>query len=152
MIFKAIMFATIAHNGQLRKYTNEPYIMHPLSVAHLVHTVTDDMNMLVAAILHDVEGLTDPSVPEDGNRQKRRTIDLNHTAMAHPKAKTIKLADIIHNTVSIVQHDKEFAKIYMAEKKVALDFLTEGDPILLAKATKIINDYHTWEAVKYHYA
>ena len=32
---KAIKFATKAHEGQTRKYTGEPYIVHPLAVMEL---------------------------------------------------------------------------------------------------------------------
>jgi len=51
MLDKAIRFAKIAHRGQLRKFTGEPYITHPLAVMRLVNTVTDDVNMLVTAVL-----------------------------------------------------------------------------------------------------
>ena len=36
---KAIKFATIKHEGQFRKYTNEPYVTHPIAVARIVSKV-----------------------------------------------------------------------------------------------------------------
>lgn len=52
----AYEFARVAHAavGQLRKYTNEPYIVHPLEVARIVKSVPHDSNMVMAAYLHDV--------------------------------------------------------------------------------------------------
>jgi (p)ppGpp synthase/HD superfamily hydrolase len=48
-----------------------------------------------------VEMLTDVSKPEDGNRAVRKEIDRQHTALASPEGKTIKLADLIDNTQSM---------------------------------------------------
>ncbi len=50
---KAIAFATQAHEGQVRKGTTRPFIMHPLEVGRIVSTMTDDEEVVCAAILHD---------------------------------------------------------------------------------------------------
>lgn len=42
-----------AHEGQFRKGTKRPYIVHPLEVAKIVSTMTDDEEMISAALLHD---------------------------------------------------------------------------------------------------
>ena len=162
----AITFATTAHTGQVRKYTGEPYITHPLAVAELVASVTEDAEAITAAILHDtvedtgvtleeiaragfgwqiarlVEQLTDVSKPEDGNRAARKAIDLAHTAKASPKAQTVKLADLIHNTESIVARDPSFAVVYMKEKQRLLAVLGQGDRTLYAKAVNLVKDYY----------
>lgn len=153
-------FATRAHEGQVRKYTGEPYIGHPAAVAALVRSVPHTPEMLAAAWLHDtvedcgvaleeihrlfgpevaymVECLTDVSKPEDGNRRHRKAIDMRHTAQASPQAKTIKLADLIDNTRSIVERDPSFAKVYLAEKRLLLGALVEGDPALWDQASAI---------------
>jgi len=49
-----LRFAKDAHGGQLRKYTNDPYILHPLAVARMVKDAGGDENMVNAALLHDV--------------------------------------------------------------------------------------------------
>ena len=51
---KAIIFAVQAHNGMLRKGTVTPYILHPLEAAAIVATMTDDEEVIAAAVLHDV--------------------------------------------------------------------------------------------------
>lgn len=50
---KAIIFATHAHEGQTRKMSGIPYILHPLEVASIIATMTDDIDVMAAGILHD---------------------------------------------------------------------------------------------------
>ena len=54
--------------------------------------------------------------------------------MATPEAKTIKLADLIDNTKSIVEHDPRFAKVYLEEKRLLLEVLKDGDETLWQQA------------------
>ena len=159
-----IRFALEAHAGQTRKYTGMPYITHPLAVMEIVSSVPHSTEMLAAAVLHDtvedtdvtikqisshfgktvaemVKQLTDISKPEDGNRATRKEIDRMHLKDAWPDVKTIKLADLIHNSESIFEHDKEFAKIYMKEKELLLEVLTEGDSSLMECAEAAISNY-----------
>lgn len=51
---KILDFAKDAHGDQLRKYTNDPYIIHPIAVANMVKDAGGDENMVNAALLHDV--------------------------------------------------------------------------------------------------
>ena len=53
MVDKAITFATKAHEGQFRKGTKLPYIVHPLEVGVIVSRMTQDKEVIAAAILHD---------------------------------------------------------------------------------------------------
>ena len=52
-ILKALDYSTQAHSNQFRK-SGEPYIIHPILVASIVATVTNDESMCIAALLHDV--------------------------------------------------------------------------------------------------
>lgn len=164
VIRAARLFAEKAHDGQIRKYTGEPYIIHPVAVALLVASIDSDNNMVAAALLHDVvedtdiklsviskefgadiaylvEGLTDISIPSDGNRKTRKEIDRAHISKFSPRVKTIKLADLIDNSKSIVKHDPEFAKTYMHEKKAILEVLQDGDTFLFQIASSIVQKY-----------
>lgn len=164
-IMTAIDLAKRAHGSQLRKYTREPYITHPFSVAGLVKSVTDDDDMFIAAILHDVvedtevsietigglfggrvrslvDDLTDISKPDDGNRKTRKNIDLRHTQFSSKDAKTIKIADLIDNTKTIVAFDPDFARVYMREKQRLLEVLTEGNKFLYGIAVQLVEDYY----------
>ena len=53
MIDDAMEFATKAHEGQFRKGTRRPYIVHPIEVADIVSTMTKDEEVICAAVLHD---------------------------------------------------------------------------------------------------
>ena len=50
----AILCAVNAHAGQLRKGTSVPYITHPIEAMGVVASLTDDENVIAAAVLHDV--------------------------------------------------------------------------------------------------
>lgn len=162
LIQKAMSFAISSHGPQVRKYTNEPYWKHLAEVVGIlsaVEGVTEEM--LAAAWLHDtvedtgvsidkissmfgdevarlVQGMTDVSQPEDGNRAQRKMLDREHLARGCGKIHTIKLADLISNTSSIATHDPIFAKIYIGEKRSLLEVLGGGDAYLLQLASRII--------------
>ncbi|MFI3171923.1 MAG: HD domain-containing protein [Eubacteriales bacterium] len=53
MINKGIAFATKAHEGQTRKGTKKPYIVHPIEVSEIVSNMTSDEEIITAAVLHD---------------------------------------------------------------------------------------------------
>ena len=53
MIDKAVAFATRAHEGQFRKGTKRPYIVHPVEVGDIVSSMTEDEEIISAAVLHD---------------------------------------------------------------------------------------------------
>lgn len=50
---EAVKFATDAHAGTFRKRDGSPYITHPMEVAVIAATLTDDPEVLAAAVLHD---------------------------------------------------------------------------------------------------
>ena len=68
MIDEAIEFATKAHAGQFRKGTKRPYIVHPVEVADIVATMTQDEEIICAAVLHDTiedcKGITEELLKE----------------------------------------------------------------------------------------
>src|SRR5262245_20368298 len=155
---KALAFATVKHDGQLRKYTGEPYIMHPIAVAKLVKATGAREAVVAAALLHDVLEDTPTTVPElrvwfgdevtelvieltnvfnpgtGGNAAARKAKEAARLAATSADAQTIKVADILHNTPSIAKYDPGFARVYLPEKAALLAVLTKAHPTLLAKA------------------
>lgn len=168
LVEHARLFADRAHRAvnQSRKYTGEPYINHPLVVMQILQDFSSwpiTAEQLAAAACHDtvedtevtiaeieqhfgaevaelVGWLTDVSKPEDGPRRVRKAIDCAHTAAAPPAAKSIKLADLIHNATDITDHDPGFARVWLREKESLLEVLSDADPSLLDLAHRTLND------------
>lgn len=162
-VYSAEVFATAAHAavGQRRKWTGAPYIMHPEAVVKIVQTVEwHTYEMVCAAWLHDV--LEDTQVQtsdidrffggeigtmvyrltdtghEAGNRAKRKAMDRQRLAESSREVQTIKVADLIDNTPSIVTNDPDFAKVYLREKRALLDVLTLVDVGLVDRAWTLL--------------
>lgn len=72
----AIIFATKAHSGTTRKGTNVPYIVHPIEAAAIVSSMTDDEEVIAAAVLHDVIEDTEATREDLLARFGRRITDL----------------------------------------------------------------------------
>lgn len=183
IVADAYEFAKMAHQsvinedgtvGQKRKYTNEPYEIHPYEVAVMVSNSchNDPVNVAVA-VLHDVvedtkytlddihnhfislgydeemvidlvqgvREVTDVSQKSDGNRKVRKNIDKLHAWEASPRRQTVKLADIINNSSTIMTRDKGFAKVWGKEKADVVVGLTKGDPQLIKIAEKLVGGF-----------
>ena len=150
IVEKARIFQIAAHSAvkQVRKYTGEPYWVHPIEVANILIEYPCTDAMLAAAMLHDtiedtgvtiniieqefgsviadyVFWLTDQSTAEDGNRAIRKKKDADRLAQAPREVQQVKLCDLISNTKSIVEHDENFAKIYLKEKAYLLSVMTK---------------------------
>jgi hypothetical protein len=164
LVDRAVAFATDVHGAidHRRKYTDEPYVTHPLAVADIVRTRPHTPEMVAAAVLHDtvedtfatlieiaylfgftvaqlVDGLTDVGFPWKGNRAARKAMDREHTAQARPGAKTVKAADCLHNGRDILANDPHFAVGFFREIKLLSDEALEGaDPVLLAEVRAMV--------------
>ena len=155
-LFSAFTMASDAHEAvnHYRKYSNLPYIVHPVEVAETLHRwmakdkyITHEL--LAAALLHDtledtnltyddikrelgsevadyVWWVTNPSKPSDGNRRERKRIDNEHLFNAPRAPQTLKSSDIFCNVKSYAVNDLEYAiTVYIPEKLEQLSYLTK---------------------------
>lgn len=118
MIDEAIEFAARAHEGQFRKGTKRPYIVHPIEVADIVATMTQNEEVICAAVLHDTiedcEGVTEELLRKEfGERiafmvaqesedktktwEERKGATIRHLVNAPVEVKMIALADKLSN-------------------------------------------------------
>lgn len=159
---KAAYFAAERHRDQKRKYTNDPYIVHPVAVAEILLWNGADEATVAAAFLHDVLEDTQTTYAElvDAfghevavlvwevtdqfttklyprlNRATRKAMEAVRLGEASKRAQDIKLADLIDNTGSIVELDTSgFAQKYLFEKEILLSKLTLGDRGLWERAS-----------------
>lgn len=164
--FHALTYATLAHDrvNQRRKFSNEPYIVHPMHVGALLREAGEPDDVIAAGYLHDViedtaddpaaaeqeirsmfgdrianfvMEVTDVSKPSDGNRAIRKAMDREHLANASHGGQSIKLADLISNSLDILERDRNFAMVYIPEKIALLEVLVRGNSLLYQMANDI---------------
>ena len=143
-IDKAIAFATKAHEGQYRKGTMRPYIVHPVEVSDIVASMTKDEEVISAAVLHDtVEDCEDVTVEilekEFGSRvasivaqesedktktwKERKGITIEHLKTAPREVKMVALGDKLSNMRDIdrdypVHGEELWNRFRMKDKKM----------------------------------
>jgi (p)ppGpp synthase/HD superfamily hydrolase len=144
-MIEALQFATKMHKGQVRKYTGEDYITHPVAVADLVEAYLDEkgfseeevMMAIQVAILHDtvedtkatmedIESLFGPEIAKGvwfmtktpdyvGNRKFRKELCEMRLREAPEIIRILKTCDMFHNSLSIEAHDPKFWKTFKEE-------------------------------------
>lgn len=91
-------------------------------------------------ILRDVSHLTDEYTSEAYpalNREKRKTLEAKRLIEITPNAQSVKYADIIDNTSSIVQHDPGFARVYLKEIGKKIYGMDKGEATLYRKCLAV---------------
>ncbi len=136
-INQAIKKASVLHLGQKRKADGTPFIMHPFSVAFILLKYTDNEDIIVAALLHDVledvegyttedlkrdfgpkitrivEGISEDEAPSKSSADrktswlKRKESYLAKLRNDSFEALMISSADKIHNLMSMIEEYKE---------------------------------------------
>jgi (p)ppGpp synthase/HD superfamily hydrolase len=86
--------------------------------------------LLVEYIVQGVEALTDVYTHKAYpylNRKARKILETKRLAGIRGGYQTVKYADLLHNTGSIVAHDASFAKEYLREKAQMLRVMDQGN-------------------------
>lgn len=109
--------------------------VYPLNKHYGPDWIIDNFGHQVHGYVLDLTDVYTKQAFPNLNRQKRKTMERLRIDGTSPEAKTIKLADLISNTQSIVEHDPDFAHVYLREKMELLGYLTEGSPRLLQRAS-----------------
>ena len=135
---EALQWSAWAHQGQLRKGAQIPYISHPMAVAGLVIEHGSSEDQVIAALLHDVvedqggldalelirqrfgpcvadivKGCSDDApargVPKKPWRERKETY-LDHLGKASSDILLVSLADKVHNLRTIVSDLREYGE------------------------------------------
>jgi GTP pyrophosphokinase len=109
---RAYLFASTAHQGQLRK-SGEAYVVHPVLVAALVAELTGDEAMIIAALLHDVVEDTQTGIEAI---QADYGKDVAHLVEGLTKIDMIRDAELIpsHSDQKLVVSALTFRKMLLA--------------------------------------
>jgi len=142
---KAYLFACDRHKNQIRKFTGDPYITHPETVASIVHGYTSEPVITIAAILHDVVEDTNTTIEDItelfgyhvSDLVRELTIPKEHKKDPESKkeylvkcinqmsseALLIKLVDRLHNISGLLYEnvDNNFIERYVNETIYILD-------------------------------
>lgn len=160
-LFDAIEWANECHYNQVRKYSGLPYIIHPMRVMGEVAFYTNNIDVLMAAVLHDiiedcgityeqiklflgettanlVQELTNPSKGSKEPREIRKAMDREHIKQASYWAKVIKAIDRTDNLRDMYSAPKDFLKKYCYESNLLVGVLYEvPSPIFNALLSEI---------------
>lgn len=131
---KAVKFAVEAHSGTERRCKGYPYIIHPMEAAAIVATMTNDQELLAAAVLHDTVEDTDVTIEQIrelfGDRvaelvqHETATLDESLTWREKKTAQLKQLADAPHDSKIVALGDK-----FSNMSGIALDYRQIGDEV-----------------------
>lgn len=166
LLLRAATFARVAHGPQRRKYSDLPYVQHPLRVGGRALLLPEASEELAAAgFLHDVVEdtfddvktgynairenfgdyvanivleLTQP--PKSvGNRNFRKNLYHDSLRVASREARLLKLLDRIDNLHEMGPDD--FMVVYMKESRHLLDAIGYTSDELAGELDTIIRNY-----------
>ena len=159
-LHNAIIFATLAHEGQVRKGTNIPYIVHPMEVMRILIENNCPETVIIAGILHDTledtptkaEDIVQTfgqdvydlvrSESEDKSKswKERKQATIDHLANASKEVQLVCCADKLSNIVTI------YSDLQAIGEKVFERFNAPKDQVKwyyqeIAKALNKIDEY-----------
>lgn len=130
IVKKAVAFAEAAHRGAVRKGTNIPFITHPLDTAVIVASLTEDKELIAAAVLHDV--VEDAGVKE-GELREIFGDRVTGLVMAETEDKTKSWAERKAATLDHLLHASREEKILVLGDKLSNIRSTARDYMLLGE-------------------
>lgn len=123
IVDKAIIFAVNAHSGDVRKGTKLPYIVHPIESCAIAASITDDKEIIAAAVLHDVV--------EDSNYTKEDLL----------KEFGERVMNLVCSDTEDKMRDIPLEKSWKLRKQATLDFLDKStkEEQIICLADKLSN-------------
>ena len=135
---KAVIFAVKAHQGTERRGKGFPYIIHPMEAAEIAATITDDQEILAAAILHDtVEDtpVTIGMIQEEFGERVASLVECESDVSINGKSAEESWHDRKQDSINRLEAATLDAKIVALADKlsnmraIAKDFAISGDTI-----------------------
>jgi len=137
---KALHFSIEAHKEQFRK-SGEPYVIHPILVASITASITDDESMAIAALLHDVVEDTPHTIEE--------IEDLFGGDVAHLVEGLTKI-DVIRDAELIPSHSDEKLVVSALTFRKMLIASIEDVRVLVVKLCDRLHNMLTLDALAEH--
>jgi guanosine-3',5'-bis(diphosphate) 3'-pyrophosphohydrolase len=73
------------------------------------------------------------------NRRKRKEMEIERMEKTSADSQTVKCADIIDNCVEIINHDTDFAPLFLRECRAILKKMDKGNPELYKRAVETVD-------------
>lgn len=131
---EAVKFATEAHHGTERRGKGYPYIIHPMEAASIVATMTNDPEMLAAAMLHDTVEDTDVTIEQIRKQFGDRVAELvqHETAPADESLTWRERKSLQIKQLTEAPHDSKIVALgdkLSNMRGIALDYEQIGDEV-----------------------
>lgn len=98
----------------------------------------DNISFIIDGVVDLTDEFTTESYPQF-NRKTRKQMEAKRLGSISYISQTVKYADLIHNSDSIVEHDQSFARIYLSEKQEILENMKNGNTKLLQICRETLN-------------
>ena len=124
LVTRAVIFAAEAHDGQVRKGTDVPYIVHPREAAAIAAGLSDDPEVIAAAVLHD-------TVEDTGAAREQLEAEFGP-----------RVAELVAAESEDKREDQKAEDTWQTRKQETIDHLlrcTDRDVKILALADKLAN-------------
>ena len=165
-IHKAIEFATLKHQGQKRKGTDIPYIVHPMEVMQILTANGCEEDVVIAGILHDTledtaterEELVEifgervatlvASESEDKSKswEERKQTTIDRLATCEEEVAICALADKLSNLRSIYYDyqkigDEVWSRFMRGKEKVRWYYISIGEATARLREKPVWQEY-----------
>lgn len=109
-----------------------------------------DANKTIKLVVDLTDIYTKSNYPR-WNRKRRREQEASRLAHTEAESQTIKYADIIDNSLDIVNADPDFAAVFLRECKMLLGKIQNGNPALRQLAIETVESElkHLKQDIKY---
>lgn len=147
---QAIIFAAQAHDGAKRRGSEVPYIVHPMEAAAIAAALTDDEEVIAAAVLHDVIedcGITEQALCERfGQRVAQLVLTQTHVREGDPretwearKQETVARLEKASRAEKIVALSDKLSNM----RAIARDYNSSGEA-MFARFHQQDREQHAW--------
>ena len=165
-LHEAIKFATIKHNGQVRKGTDVPYIVHPMEVMQILLSCNASEDVVIAGILHDTLEDTDTTMGEIAQKfgdyvaqlvasesedksktwEERKQATIDELKTASLDVKMVCLADKLSNLRSMLSDymlvgEKLWDRFNRSKKQIAWYYMQIVNTLVDMKGNSLYDQY-----------
>jgi GTP pyrophosphokinase len=141
LIKEAFLYAQKSHEGQFRK-SEEPYIIHPVSVAKILAELNADKETVAAALLHDVVedcNVSPKDIEERFGAQVRKIVEgVTKLGKFSFSSKEERQAENFRKLIVAIAEDVRVVLVKLADRlhnMQTLDFMAEKKQKEIAKET-----------------